>query len=253
MASSFDSTETAYPPDTSGGFDAYQQWLNIPPGRRPPTHYDLLGLEWMEEDESRIRLAAMQRMAHVRKYQISPHGPLALKLLEELSRAYVCLTDPALKARYDEQLLASRGQAGAAWPFLPEGTWDIVESTYPRDGSPPAEPPTIARNSQPPASTIVSSESAERPVVRLRNHARMFRIFAAVAASAGGTIALMLFFRGEHPLVWLSALALVALTTSTLFALSSLLDSSIEVILDLHHRLDDHEHEVRQKQKANAP
>lgn len=39
-------------------FDPYQEWLGIPPHRRPPTHYDLLGLSEGETDTERIRDAA---------------------------------------------------------------------------------------------------------------------------------------------------------------------------------------------------
>ena len=51
-------------------FDAYAQWLKIPEDRRPPTHYDLLGLPRFEPSSERIRASAMDRMGHVRRYQL---------------------------------------------------------------------------------------------------------------------------------------------------------------------------------------
>ncbi|NQT15867.1 MAG: hypothetical protein HQ582_24135, partial [Planctomycetes bacterium] len=89
-------------------FDPYQEWLGIPPHRRPPTHYDLLGLSEGETDTERIRDAASQRYDHVKKYTLT--GPLSVhanRILEELSRALKCLTDPERSAAYRrEQRLA---------------------------------------------------------------------------------------------------------------------------------------------------
>src|SRR5687768_2787103 len=91
----------------SSEFDPYAEWLDIPVDHRPPTYYDLFGLSLLEEDQARIQQAVLDRLAHVRKYQLSPHGEQAIRLLDEMSKGYVCLTDPALKAQYDQQLLAS--------------------------------------------------------------------------------------------------------------------------------------------------
>lgn len=88
-------------------FDPYLQWLKIPAERRPPTHYELLGLEPNESDAARIHQAAMQRMALVRRYQLGEQADVVLRLLNELSVAFNCLSDPQRRRDYDEQLLTA--------------------------------------------------------------------------------------------------------------------------------------------------
>lgn len=214
-------------------FDPYAQWLDIPADHRPPTYYDLLGLRLLEEDQVRIQQAALDRLAHVRKYQLSQHGEQALRLLDLMSKAYVCLTDPALKAQYDQQLLASHAQRFAHWPQPPEGSWAVVESTYPQDGSVPTEPalPTA------PVPLITPLLDAP-PLERLKGLARLFRAVAIVGGSAGLTITLVLAVRGEHPLIWLATLVLAALSVCTLFALAALLDTTVAMYQRIERRLD---------------
>lgn len=85
-------------------FDVYQQWLGIPPDRRPPNHYELLGLDFGEDDTERIRAAGLERSATVRRYCLGQHGAEATRLLGEIASAFDCLSDPATKAAYDRQL-----------------------------------------------------------------------------------------------------------------------------------------------------
>ena len=85
-------------------FDPYQEWLGIPPDRRPPTHYGLLGLPVGESDQDRIRQAVRERYAHVRKYTLGSHGTDADRLLGELSQAVNCLTDPERGKAYLKRL-----------------------------------------------------------------------------------------------------------------------------------------------------
>lgn len=86
------------------GFDPYQQWLQIPSRRRPPTYYDLLGLAEDESDTQRIDEAGAQRYEHVRKYVLGPYGQQANRILAELSKAVTCLTDPKRRQQYDRRL-----------------------------------------------------------------------------------------------------------------------------------------------------
>jgi hypothetical protein len=85
-------------------FDPYLEWLKIPAERRPPTHYELLGLPAFEQDAARIHQAAMDRMALVRRYQLGERAEVVIGLLGELSRAFDCLSDADRKRDYDEQL-----------------------------------------------------------------------------------------------------------------------------------------------------
>ncbi len=85
-------------------FDPYQQWLNLPAERQPPTHYELLGLPPFESDAARIHKAVMERMAAVRRYQLGEHADTVTRLLGELSAAFNCLSDSTRRAEYDERL-----------------------------------------------------------------------------------------------------------------------------------------------------
>jgi hypothetical protein len=76
------------------------------------------------------------------------------------------------------------------------------------------------------------------PLERLQGLAGLFRTFAIVGGSAGLIIALVLMGRGEHPLVWLVTLVLVALFASTLFALAALLDTTVAMYQRIERRLD---------------
>ena len=49
-------------------FDPYDQWLKIPPGAGPPSHYDLLGLTPFEADPQRIHDAGIERIGDIRRY-----------------------------------------------------------------------------------------------------------------------------------------------------------------------------------------
>lgn len=89
---------------SDGSFDPYLEWLDIPADRRPPTHYDLLGLNAFESDTELIHTQAGERYAKVHKYQHGARGPYAERLLLELAAARDCLCDPHRKAEYDERL-----------------------------------------------------------------------------------------------------------------------------------------------------
>jgi serine/threonine protein kinase len=100
-------------------FDAYQQWLEIPPQEQPADHYRLLGLTRFDADPSRVASAADQRMSHIRSLVLGPHVELSQRILNELSKAKTVLLDPALRAAYDNVLRTAAPVAGenpAAWP-----------------------------------------------------------------------------------------------------------------------------------------
>lgn len=96
-------------------FDAYAAWLQIPGDRRPPNHYDLLGLPTLAPDIERIRAVALERIALVRKYQLGQHAADAIRLLGELSAAFDTLTNPDRKHAYDRglQALTTNGDRAA--------------------------------------------------------------------------------------------------------------------------------------------
>jgi len=90
------------------GSDHYEQWLQIPPNRRPPDHYDLLGVPVNERDPERIEQCAASRYEHVRKYAGGPEGPKANELLNELSQALTCLKSPDRKQDYDRRRIEAK-------------------------------------------------------------------------------------------------------------------------------------------------
>ncbi len=86
-------------------FDPYEDWLRIPPDRRPPSYYDLVGVPQDETDRRRIDDAAMERMEQVRARALGQHGEQVTRILNELSQALDCLVHPGRKKAYDEQRL----------------------------------------------------------------------------------------------------------------------------------------------------
>jgi curved DNA-binding protein CbpA len=87
-------------------FDPYAEWLSIPEDRRPPNYYDLLGLEVFEEEADKIREQGRTRFALVHQKRLGKKRDAALRLLQELSRAIDCLSDPKRKEEYDAALRA---------------------------------------------------------------------------------------------------------------------------------------------------
>lgn len=105
-------------------FDAYYEWLGIPPKHQPPNYYRLLGIEPFEQNPNVIERGADRQMTHVRTFQAGRHGKDSQRLLNELSTAKICLLDPQKKAAYDAALRQHESlkqqAAGGAQPVAPE-------------------------------------------------------------------------------------------------------------------------------------
>ncbi len=84
--------------------DVYRDWLGITAAERPLDHYALLKLNRFEDDVEKIRSGYRALNAHVRKYQTGEFGPQSQKLLNELAKAMLCLTDSQRKGDYDASL-----------------------------------------------------------------------------------------------------------------------------------------------------
>ena len=78
-------------------------WLGLPATEWPPTHYTLLGLKPGEDNREIIEERVRQRLDAVRRYQMC-HPEQATEALNRLAQAYVCLTEPDAKKRYDAAL-----------------------------------------------------------------------------------------------------------------------------------------------------
>src|SRR5262249_14169803 len=95
-------------------FDPYHKWLGIPPGKRPPTPYQLLAISETERDRDVIEAATVRQSAYVRNFQSGPNGELAAKLLSEISEARAVVTDAGRRRSLDESLAAEKPKPKAA-------------------------------------------------------------------------------------------------------------------------------------------
>jgi len=95
-------------------FDPYSQWMRIPIGPRPPSHYALLGIAADERNAEVIKEASLHQTARVRVHQAGPHGELCTRLLNEIAHARAVLLNPKLRAEYDAHLVEP--QAASAEP-----------------------------------------------------------------------------------------------------------------------------------------
>jgi hypothetical protein len=83
--------------------DVYGEWLGIPPGPRPPDYYALLGVNRFESDLEQIEWAANERIRRIRPRCLK-YPAAGTELLNEISRARICLLDATERERYDRRL-----------------------------------------------------------------------------------------------------------------------------------------------------
>ena len=91
-------------------FNPYYEWLGLDRSLGQPNYYQLLGVDPAEQNTQRIAAAANRTIARVRSCRPGPRGAQWAKLLEEVTAAASCLSDPVRRAEYDRQL----GRGGAA-------------------------------------------------------------------------------------------------------------------------------------------
>ena len=87
----------------SSQFDPYSEWLDIETDQRPPSDYQLLGLPAVLPDAEAIEAAYHQRYALVRRYQVGEHSAQAVRLLQELSKAFDKLTSEVQQQERERQ------------------------------------------------------------------------------------------------------------------------------------------------------
>ena len=85
-------------------FNPYHEWLGLDRSVKRPNHYQLLGLDPTEQNVQRIAEAASRAMAKVRSCRPGERGAQWAQLLEQVTTAATCLTDPGRRAEYDRQL-----------------------------------------------------------------------------------------------------------------------------------------------------
>jgi WD40 repeat protein len=84
-------------------FDPYKSWLGIASKRRPPNHYELLGLPVDVLDPTIIEEAAVRQSSRLRVYQLA-HAGECTRLLNEIGQALDTLLDPRKRWEYDRKL-----------------------------------------------------------------------------------------------------------------------------------------------------
>ncbi len=122
-------------------FDPYQKWLNVPDRSASTTHYELLGLQAFESDQTRIRNAYDRASSEVHKWEgSSKYADTATRILNELADAYSCLNEPQAKREYDRQLQSrtTASDASAAAETSSEGPSlkDLLDEYSPVVGGP---------------------------------------------------------------------------------------------------------------------
>jgi hypothetical protein len=85
-------------------FDPYYFFLGIPPKDQPPDYYRLLGVDQLESNVEIISMGADRQMSHLQRHESGDHMDEVAKLLSEVSRARLCLLNPAKKSIYDATL-----------------------------------------------------------------------------------------------------------------------------------------------------
>lgn len=84
--------------------NVYKEWLGIPDEQCPPDYYALLRLVQFEDDAEKIQSNYRKLNTHVRKYATGQYSKESQKLLNEIAKAMLCLTDPLRKREYDKSL-----------------------------------------------------------------------------------------------------------------------------------------------------
>lgn len=85
-------------------FNPYYYFLGIPRKDRLIDHYMILGIERFETNEQVIEMASDRQMSHLGRYESGDHADDVAMLLNEVSRARLCLLNPEAKAAYDAEL-----------------------------------------------------------------------------------------------------------------------------------------------------
>lgn len=127
----------------SDDFDPYWAWLGIPPGIRPPSQPDLLGISSHETSPETIAQAADRRMAVVSAMLVTPHAAWAQRLLVEVATARA-------------MLLAGLGSRTAAGPSAAQAA---TVAAVPAPQTPTATPASADDDLLPPVALDSQADS----------------------------------------------------------------------------------------------
>ncbi|HRX86191.1 MAG TPA: FHA domain-containing protein [Phycisphaerae bacterium] len=93
--------------DKPAPLDPYSEFLQLPPGPRPPHLYDLLGVELFCAQRERLEHAAREQYRRIKQYQEHPQRDIREAVQDVITRianARIMLTNPAQKEEYDKRL-----------------------------------------------------------------------------------------------------------------------------------------------------
>ena len=85
-------------------FDGYRKWLNITSPRRPPSHYELLGIKLDEDDHEIIQAAMEQRHNYVESKRGQGKDDLVSEILMRIDEAGITLLNNEMRRDYDRQM-----------------------------------------------------------------------------------------------------------------------------------------------------
>jgi type IV pilus assembly protein PilM len=111
--------------NTLVSFDPYLAWLNIREEQRPLNAYQLLGLEPLEANASKINAAILRQRRQLETFHNGAKPELWEQVRDELEAAIALLTDAERKAIFDASLIRKnalarlRGTAGERAPAGP--------------------------------------------------------------------------------------------------------------------------------------
>ncbi len=93
--------------------DPYSDWLDVPPGIRPPNYYALLGVS-ESAGLTDIKQAFERACERLHVYTKGAKGEVANRVLDEVSLAYRTLTNSRAKREYDATLIADTATKASA-------------------------------------------------------------------------------------------------------------------------------------------
>jgi hypothetical protein len=143
----------------SESFHPLRDWLGIEAPPEQPSYYQLLGLDPQQADGEEIKIAADRALAQVRSHRPGTHAQQWAQLLDELTAAKDCLTDPEKRSQYDANLAAgtlavtgtenSSSPAASAEPtspaddFMPPPEGNATTEPEPTDEVTPSTSPPV--------------------------------------------------------------------------------------------------------------
>jgi len=144
-------------PSSADLSELYYQWLGIPVREQPANHYRLLGLALFEHNPNVIEGASDRQMSHVRSFATGSHSLESQQILNELSKAKLCLLNDRQKAEYDAGLrsrLAGTPMGGVPLAQIPAPVFPVLpreprQRPRSQPTSTPAVPSSVPQRSPP--------------------------------------------------------------------------------------------------------